>query len=507
MAILDKLSEEGDVVPHHEQTKGGNKTLSKYAEEMKNLDIEIEELRSRLKKLKAKRQKMRARHETISAISSSIQTLPPEIMGEIFIHCTPIYTYDNLYDAEDVSAASGPLLLFRVCQQWRRIVLQTPSLFTNVVLHGEAIINPFITLQMYLAHSGSLPLTISIKPERWVSNPMAVAEALHNLSGHLWHIKTLRISISKYLESLLPIMTHIKAPMLQNLQLIPRESEAIPSANVDALGTLSAPELRRFRCDVKFRWEPFICLRNGITSFHDKHGLYGPEDLLRILSGWHNLEKFCLCYTETFVTDLGFLEKYRSPVLVPKLQVLELTWAGKSDYLPVILSQIMAPSLLHLLLRAENEPSRDDILESVHKSLMSSGNPASLVALSLHNIAINPQDFRALLQDLSSLTDLSITGTVIQKGILAYLNRDLEPALGPSLTHIDFSGSVFIAPRDLFKLLRSRALPSWELKEEDKIYCIEQLESVKLCGCQELPAKWGNRIGQLALEWQILLMF
>ncbi|KAJ6450309.1 hypothetical protein C8R47DRAFT_998927, partial [Mycena vitilis] len=56
-----------------------------------------------------------------TATYPGISTLPPEIMSQIFSHCTP-----PLSSSE---CSAPPMLLLHVCRNWRVIAAATPSLW------------------------------------------------------------------------------------------------------------------------------------------------------------------------------------------------------------------------------------------------------------------------------------------------------------------------------------------------------------------------------------------
>ncbi|KIM37498.1 hypothetical protein M413DRAFT_423412 [Hebeloma cylindrosporum] len=60
---------------------------------------------------------------------SSRKRLPPEIVQEIFHHCMAFN-----YPDESPLPSTAPLLLTQICSAWRKIALNTPELWSNVVL-------------------------------------------------------------------------------------------------------------------------------------------------------------------------------------------------------------------------------------------------------------------------------------------------------------------------------------------------------------------------------------
>lgn len=85
--------------------------------------------------------------------------MPLELLVKIFLSCLPDTSTSML-------PSDAPLLLTRVCREWRRVAFSTPHLWTTVHLpfptynnYQKSLPSPQ-TLRTWLAASGSLPITI-----------------------------------------------------------------------------------------------------------------------------------------------------------------------------------------------------------------------------------------------------------------------------------------------------------------------------------------------------------
>ncbi|TDL19828.1 hypothetical protein BD410DRAFT_398116 [Rickenella mellea] len=77
--------------------------------------------------------------------TTMMQTLPPELLSEIFWHC--------LYHGRDApvthktrTTLHAPLLLGRICSRWRTILISTPELWSIIIIGGH--INNLQTLTL-----------------------------------------------------------------------------------------------------------------------------------------------------------------------------------------------------------------------------------------------------------------------------------------------------------------------------------------------------------------------
>ncbi|KAJ7493414.1 hypothetical protein B0H11DRAFT_2006299 [Mycena galericulata] len=97
---------------------------------------------------------------TFAPINRVALTLPPELTSMIFFHCLP--------EAEFIepNTSAAPLVLLRICRQWRYIALSTPALWASLYID----LNRFGLPQQgfddlicdWLSRSGDMPLSIQL---------------------------------------------------------------------------------------------------------------------------------------------------------------------------------------------------------------------------------------------------------------------------------------------------------------------------------------------------------
>ncbi|KAJ7700661.1 hypothetical protein B0H14DRAFT_763841 [Mycena olivaceomarginata] len=96
------------------------------------------------------------------ASTISVLDLPPEITSVIFLYCVldecgPERRFPTL------SEELAPLLLGRICRQWRSIAWSTPELWTMVEVDCPPCIDDVVPhLERWFLRAGSLPLTLDI---------------------------------------------------------------------------------------------------------------------------------------------------------------------------------------------------------------------------------------------------------------------------------------------------------------------------------------------------------
>ncbi|KAJ7650062.1 hypothetical protein FB45DRAFT_1050144 [Roridomyces roridus] len=123
-----------------------------------HLDAEIEGARSVLKHLLTERDETRDDLEVHRALLSPIRRVPPEVLGEIFMHCLPSDTYIT------PAADQFPLLLTQISSNWRSVALATPALWTSIAvkLSTTACTPQLPLVEEWIARSGSCLLSFQI---------------------------------------------------------------------------------------------------------------------------------------------------------------------------------------------------------------------------------------------------------------------------------------------------------------------------------------------------------
>ncbi|KAJ7707471.1 hypothetical protein B0H17DRAFT_1174521 [Mycena rosella] len=92
---------------------------------LEHLEQEIPQLKLHLKQLEEERR------EIFASLAFPVLTLPMEVTSEIFVHCLP--------GASAIPRTTdAPLLLARICRQWRDIALSLPQLWSTFTFYADS---------------------------------------------------------------------------------------------------------------------------------------------------------------------------------------------------------------------------------------------------------------------------------------------------------------------------------------------------------------------------------
>ncbi|KAJ7766740.1 hypothetical protein B0H16DRAFT_1522390 [Mycena metata] len=206
-------------------------------------------------------------------------TLPPEILGEIFICCVE----KNAFYPIDPNPEEPPLLFTRVCRWWKEVALSTPALWNSLSLDFDLMLKNEASVVMYqnwLSRAQSTLLSLSLVDidEREVP-PGPVASLLRTMVGmsHRWQSINLDLG-QDVVKFLFPIKGTF--PVLERLALSVHRSD-IPTFICDA------PKLRKlyvntYAPQIQVPWCQLTSLRVGdIDLLWCLHILRDSSNLLK----------------------------------------------------------------------------------------------------------------------------------------------------------------------------------------------------------------------------------
>ncbi|KAJ7745761.1 hypothetical protein B0H16DRAFT_1462759 [Mycena metata] len=118
------------------------------------LDQQIPQLRLLLERLEEER------IQVIESLTFPILTLPVDVTTEIFLRCLPP-------PPKTPRVSDAPLLLVRICRQWRDIAISTPELWASLAFtvsepNTELLAARDHLIERWLARSGQYPLSIRV---------------------------------------------------------------------------------------------------------------------------------------------------------------------------------------------------------------------------------------------------------------------------------------------------------------------------------------------------------
>ncbi|KAJ7649063.1 hypothetical protein DFH06DRAFT_1332085 [Mycena polygramma] len=166
-----------------------------------------------------RRAELRQAVKSYKAVVSPIRRVPPEILGEIFSYLVPSH-FSEISQIEQIVVDHAPWSITRVCSHWSAVALETPALWSTVLLKlkylGEQ--GAVSLIELWLRRSRNMPLNVTIvcqgdpkrqshaaldaamsASNRWqeayISIIPPLVYQLHSIRGRLSSLKTLDISV------------------------------------------------------------------------------------------------------------------------------------------------------------------------------------------------------------------------------------------------------------------------------------------------------------------------
>ncbi|KAJ7241441.1 hypothetical protein C8J57DRAFT_1369361, partial [Mycena rebaudengoi] len=283
--------------------------------ELKRLDNEIRELEAAADRLQAERQRISAYVDAHSALLSPIRHLPLDVVQEIFVACLPA-------DRNAVmSACDAPVLLGRICSQWRKLSLSTPRLWASL----HFIIAPhepkrLEVMKMWLGRSGSCPLSISFYVNAWHDDCLGPFVNELGCVARRWKSMSM-VATPSVLKMLAGLKQH-DLPMLEEFSLInirehPESLEFLQGSRIRRISLNGDVPFSR----LSFQWERLTYLSLV------KYGWVGHNSIpstlvLEILAQCANLRTCQLQIDEPGATEA--VPPVRPNVVLPRLRSLTL---------------------------------------------------------------------------------------------------------------------------------------------------------------------------------------
>ncbi|KAJ7167870.1 hypothetical protein C8R46DRAFT_1350785 [Mycena filopes] len=276
-----------------------------------------------------------------------IQSLPVELISEIFVHCLPAKAQEQ----QHLHTLTAPLLLTRVCGTWRAIALRTPELWSSVFFEHCNI------------PAGLLPSKVQML-EYWLARGAA-------------HPLTLRLHYRQPCALLVPLLS-AQSTRWEDVDLFlhPATLAAFNNSSLASAERLQLPVLRR----LSFGCCPLRPLRDADAPLHITAFSDAPQ-----------------------LADVSLLQLPPSAVTLPWAQLTRFYCQAASP--PDVLGVLqLAPALQHLRLDLQHAtPLASDVEPCVHTSLLSltlHAHPAAPISIPallapltlpfLHTLALPP---------------------------------------------------------------------------------------------------------------------
>ncbi|KAG8906887.1 hypothetical protein FRC00_012278, partial [Tulasnella sp. 408] len=272
-----------------------------------------------------------------------INDLPNEIVWRIFEVCVAC------------ARAVNPLTLMLVCKDWCHVVLETPTLWTHILLP------PYIQhveekVAAYLERSKTLPESVIIGRR----SSIGCLRVITLLQDHLERIRSLTCVVS--VGSIDVLWSDInKMTALEELAM-EKSPEISPSITSQRGNNLNSPSLKKlYIANVDISWANTILPNIEELQLVYAHfqGVLTMDRLFDALARFTTLKKLFIGLHSNFVLYLRFWDENaprpRGPTELPLLKELKLK--GLTDrQVEMVLKEIVAPDLESiLLLEGKNE--------------------------------------------------------------------------------------------------------------------------------------------------------
>ncbi|KAJ6513020.1 hypothetical protein C8R45DRAFT_332248 [Mycena sanguinolenta] len=309
-------------------------------------DSDIDGARSVLHGLLTERDQIHEALEAHRALLSPIRRIPPEVLGEIFVHCL---SRDDPFIKAAVDCC--PLLLTQISSNWRSVALATPSLWASIAvkLTTKSCLPKLDLIKEWIARSGSWPLSFCIEEfitKDYYDEGMITSTAVLNLYAphyHRWRAIRLQYQDWRIDTGFLGLPRDVPPQTLESLHLA---RDFWQTAEYDQLSLmLSAPRLQNCTWVSNTEIGTFHAPFPQLTTLLLERPLVA-EDFMRILCEGPKIELY-----QFFVLGsaaVSNLTPLASPfVLRHNLRSLDLT----ADLFGPLFSQLELPSLTHISLR------------------------------------------------------------------------------------------------------------------------------------------------------------
>ncbi|KIJ39442.1 hypothetical protein M422DRAFT_781023 [Sphaerobolus stellatus SS14] len=491
VSLLTSLST--DYIPSPLEALSISTCLTTISSSMTTLDSKLLSLTNELNTLLFARQGLVKEASIYHAALSPMRRLPAEMMGEIFLHCIANSIDPSSIAPYHITPHTAPLILLHVCRRWRRIALDTPRLFSTFSLSPDRPLDPLILLPLWLVHSKTVPLDITLDfniptlrnmvmkiPAETLSDTMDmdIVDALvPNTDAQVWRLLSdslprcrklslLGIFGFRFLQIVIPPGTQAIMPALQELKLEigasspppskPAFRSLLPDANIASI--ISAPSLELLHItnheNHENAFSRALPIKLQFTASRIRHLHWGnmeprPFNLALMLPKYPNLETCVVSGLLPFASSsevLGFLSM--PPIALPYLRALRVEWTfsgydGDGDpsrsEMNLLLELLRVPSLEDLSLSCATPAGlgafylRDHTCESGLFSLVTaSGGPSRIRCLTMRGIVVPSDGFIMILQEMPLLERLKIDSGGVDGMLLDALNVHLHGrARGP----------------------------------------------------------------------------
>ncbi|KAF8573566.1 hypothetical protein K439DRAFT_1642895 [Ramaria rubella] len=428
-----------------------------------------------------------------------IRVLPPELLAEIFEHCT----------SDSYSAIS----LSHVSTLWRRTAVTTPRLWhsLSVALPTSSPRTTSAKVRTVLARSGAFPIHVILTLRSWSEDDIPTLALLIHLRNHSGHWARLTLtaascSITRSLFAFFAERPDMRALTRVDLTAGPSFDDAeddfpfvLPQENEDprsdmtavlaGLASTQAPRLTELNLATSALPYPFWPTPTPLLHLHtlrifDRNGHLGEiaaPSLLHLLAKCPLLERLLFRGSSSFdphappfgppvslpyLQELHLAQTFHQRIILahlhtPALHTLRLAWLNRPE---VLIDESYAPD------PAEKNEEPTEYSQSPYTDLLTGAGVRALVRASNPPLRVldmdfadarSPRDFVWLFGRLPTLEEFKIVGSDMSDRVLDALAGRGEDGtwLCPRLVSLDFSRCDVITGKGVVELAKARNPP------------------------------------------------
>ncbi|THH16266.1 hypothetical protein EW146_g4337 [Bondarzewia mesenterica] len=328
---------------------------------------------------------------------------PPEVISEIFFHALP----DD--PRQPISIDAVPILLTRVCKQWRTIALSSPRLWNEFSISDtrawsdESIESFCNVVDAWLPLSGALPISCHLVPQ----DPRSFSRLLDILCRHAHRWKS--VMIEGVMGHVFPSLSVVSFRFLESLDLNSDFDAESCIYGLLACVRSAAPRLR----SMVIYWQPtFIELAlpwPNLTHLVVESPIfdcYPVFDMAQILANAGQCRNLILLGVHIWSCSQWICPTFR--ITIPRLRELGLT-VPNSLILDSTLRALILPELQILELCA----GRSVQAPLLHTALVDLFSPcaSSIISMDLIRVDVPDEELMHVLENLPNLTSLSLSRT------------------------------------------------------------------------------------------------
>lgn len=393
-----------------------------------------------------------------------MDSLPNEILVEIFLQCLPDRIREPALESEDYTFSptpeEAPLLLCSVCSLWREIVIHMPALWRSILVTIDPCSGitrpPIDSLHLWFERSGSEPLWLALHDNSYrfsfslLPANSSLADqvlAIFNLHISRWHILEINLPntpLSKEFDTL----PETAAPLLRRVDLnINEPVDGFPNIGFALSRMLAlAPHLQSLTLDHSFNID-FVDTVNvhweSVTHIDLQGGVLSAAALAQLLAACHQLVSIRV---EEIGMENSLIPTTFSPLTLDHLRSMYLyTWVelgGLFDKLTLPVLETLEMSF---------DPSSSHSWSNTRvASLLNNRSTRRLTKVELHDAQILEEDLIVLLRACPLLQELVIQSEIpcrsVQDQILTLLVASMDGASKSEADEMRFSYLTYLCP-------------------------------------------------------------